>query len=189
MIIVREELLTATQKIIQFNERQTKACTPLKTLNGSVIKYGSYGLGKQMATKHYFHGQYGREMIPNFNDYVSILQDILPDFEFNCLCMDHSKKDILRFDFSPEFDTAREPGIKEFAYVSLSEQSAVRKPAGKSIWHHKWLWVDPSYKGFDVKEAWEWSKLWLSTLNETANGSSIDAWNKQMDKYGLPRDE
>ncbi len=63
------------------------------------------------------------------------------------------------------------------------------------------------YRGFDrdgidgIKEAWEWSRQRLNTLEPTvevgggfaprgsADGTNIDAWNRQLDYFGLPRDE
>ena len=45
--------------------------------------------------------------------------------------------------------------------------------------------VDNDYIGFDVKASWEWSKKWLSTLRETADGNSKEAWEAQLHKFNL----
>lgn len=52
----------------------------------------------------------------------------------------------------------------------------------------KWLWVKNDYTGFDVRESWEWSRKWFSTLKETSDGNGIQRWNAQLDRYDLPHD-
>ena len=53
------------------------------------------------------------------------------------------------------------------------------------IWHHKWMWVKNDYKGFDVQESYEWSKLWTSKIKDTSGIGSIPIWNKKLKDVGL----
>lgn len=34
-----------------------------------------------------------------------------------------------------------------------------------------------------------YSKEWLDKLDEPANGNSLEGWNNQLDRYGLPHDK
>ena len=44
--------------------------------------------------------------------------------------------------------------------------------------------VKDGYKGFDVRESHEWSKLWLSKIKEPASGSAM-CWREQLKQAGL----
>ena len=91
---------------------------------------------------------------------------------------------MVSFQEAPDFDTAREPIVGDYVTVTLDGDVS----AGHSnyIWHHKWLWVKNDYSGFDVSDSWNWSRTWLNTLKETADGNGISRWNSQLARYGLP---
>lgn len=198
---IREALTDKQQKSFTYNQNQS-AGSPLKTLNGSVIKRSKYGVGKEIGGKIYLHRNYAEDVIPSdiYNRAKQILKQEYPDFKYNCVewgLKDHS----VRFDEAPGFDKQREPIVGD--YVTVFEDGSTKKGHTDYIWHHKWLWVKDDYKGFDVAKSWEWSRKWLNTLNGktydvngkqysdrgVADGNGRARWDAQMDAYGLPRDK
>lgn len=61
---IREALTDKQQKSFTYNQNQS-AGSPLKTLNGSVIKRSKYGVGKEIGGKIYLHRNYAEDVIPS----------------------------------------------------------------------------------------------------------------------------
>lgn len=165
-----------------YNNNQVP-CHALKTLKGSVIKRSKFGIGKDIGASLYFHKSYIQKLLPE--DLLSLLVDneqFCP-FEYNCIKYDYSKGQVSLVE-CPDFDEAREPVVGRLFILDQSGEFKVTR-FYKQIYHHKWLWVDDSYTGFDVPESWEWSRTWLNVLTEPANGSSEEAWLNQLSKFGL----
>lgn len=152
----------------------------IKTNRGSIIRRYKNNVGKDIGGQIYVHKIYAHEVIPD-----AILKHGLKyvpkDFNYNSIMWDKNRN-IIRFDSVKNFDTEREPVVGD--YVAVLPDGSIKQGNSKYIWHHKWLWVKDDYKGFDVPESVEWSKKWLSKLNEPASGK-LENWNMQLKKIGL----
>lgn len=170
-----------------YNAKQSAVGSTLKTYKGSPIKRSKYGVGKEIGGDIYLHRDYADMVVPDdlYDDLEQLLHEEYPDFEYNCIRYS-PKTSSISFQGAPDFDTAREPVVGD--YITVFPDGSIKTGHSNYIWHHKWLWVMNDYTGFDVSESWEWSKLWLSTLEETSDGNGIARWNAQLDRYGLPRD-
>lgn len=159
------------------NGFQTRKGTPIRRFKGTV--------GKAIGGQLYVHKNYAAEVIPSeVIEYgEGILKRFDPEFEYNCIMLD-LKKDEIRFDECPDFDSAREPHVGNFIKIDLKGAKPPYKGYSDNIWHHKWLWVRDDYIGFDVDKSKNWSKLWLSKLEEPAKGTDA-SWNPQLARYGL----
>jgi len=159
--------------------------TTMHTRRGSAIRRYRNLVGKQVGSAIYVHKFYADDVIPK--DVLRRAEEILtrsnPDFKYNTLMWD-SKTNNVRFDESPDFDTAREPHVGEYIVVTTSGQLPPRKGVSNSIWHHKWLWVKDDYNGFDVDKSKEWSRIWLAKLGEPAKGTDL-SWKSQLRNVGL----
>ena len=63
----------------------------------------------------------------------------------------------------PEFDIEPEPSIA--GVVTVRADGTVQRravPSDPPIYHHKWLFVDDDYTGFDVEESKRRSAAWLA---------------------------
>ena len=127
------------------------------------------------------------DIIPNdiLDEAVAALQYDYPEFEFNTVKY-NPKTQVISFQECPDFDTAREPKVGD--YVIVKPDGTTKRGHSEYIFHHPWLWVTNDYTGFDVSKSWEWSKKWLSVLQEPSDGNGIARWNAQLDKYNLPHD-
>lgn len=173
----------------EYNNKQTETGSTLKTYKGSAIKRSSkYGVGKEIGGDIYFHKQYADEIIPEnvLENAEQLLDDYDPSFQYNCIRYS-PKTQAVSFQEAPDFDTSREPKVGD--YITVFPDGTVKTGHSEYIWHSKWLWCRNDYKGFDVREAWEWSREWLNTLQETSDGNGIARWNAQLRKYGLPLDK
>lgn len=75
-------------------------------------------------------------------------------------------KNSFTFLYSPDWDTADEPMI-DFAIMVKDGKSFRRDFKGnKPVYHHKWMFVDTGYQGFDTNESKERSKMWLQKKKE-----------------------
>jgi hypothetical protein len=133
----------------------------LKTLNGSAIKRSKLGVGKDIGGEIYLHKDY-EQLIPDqeaLKKAKQVLKASYPDFTYNTL-----KFSKIKFTFfsSPDFDTADEPTAGSYVTV-IGDTAKAGKTA--SIWHHKWLWVQDTYQGFDVEAAYKRSAKWLKLPN------------------------
>lgn len=178
------ELNSAQLKNREYNLSQTEVGHPLKTLKGSVIKRSNFGVGKLIGGQIYFHRNHADRCL--FDEGIELMRATESDvpFEFNCMRFD-LKTGQLAFVECPDFDTSREPVVGRMYVVDSSDEPGKVTKFFNQIYHHKWLWVDNSYSGFDVAESWEWSKTWLSVLTEPADGTNTSRWIGQLNRFGL----
>ena len=172
----------------EYNNKQTETGSTLKTYKGSSIKRSTkYGVGKEIGGDIYFHKDYVDRIIPEdiYDNALQLLEESYPNFDFNCIRYS-PKTQAVSFQEAPDFDTAREPKVGD--YITVFPDGTIKTGHSEYIWHSKFLWVKNDYKGFDVREAWEWSRTWLNALKETADGNGIGRWNAQLQRYGLPLD-
>lgn len=143
-------------------------------VGNTTYKRSKLGVGKEIGGKLYIHKDYAEKYIPLYIECTELLPD---GFHYNCICVDKKKPCTIRFDEAPDFDTAREPIVGDFIEVNL-ETKEIRKGHSNMIWHHKWMWVDDSYKGFDVNESYEWSKKWTKYITHPSGSKKI--WKEQI---------
>ena len=184
------------EKYFAYNQKQTETGSKLKTYKGSAIQRSrKYGVGKEIGGDIYVHKDYADEVVPA--EILEACEEALDyyysDFLYNCIRYSPATQSV-SFQEAPDFDTAREPLVGKYITVFYDpdkEPKDFKFNIGHSnyIWHSKWLWVRNDYTGFDVREAWKWSKKWLSTLKEKSDGNGIARCNAQLDKYNLPHDE
>ena len=164
---------------------------PLKTLKGSKIWYSKFGVGKQVGSKIYFHKSVHDKIVPHdvwdkameMKDRIDWMSNYSNPIKFNTVCYDLKKPNVVRIDVCPEFDIVDEPRVGT-TYTFDTENHIINVATNNQIFHHKWLWVESDYKGFDVNKSYEWSKLWLSKLEETASGWE-HKWRAQLRKYNV----
>ena len=154
----------------------------IKTHTGSRISRSKYGVGKDMGGQIYLHKSYAADVVPP--EIWKIAMSLVPKgFTYNTIVYS-PKVHTIRFDEAPDFDTAREPIPGDTITVNYETGSVGKVKHSDSIWHHKWLWVKDSYKGFDVDASREWSRKWTSKFKETAIGR-VSHWKQQLSKYGV----
>lgn len=168
---------------------------PLKTLKGSKIWYSKFGVGKQVGSKIYFHKSVLDKIVPK--DVWDKAQRIMKssdteqklwqigclEWEYETACYDLKNPEVLRLDCCPNFNLKREPVVDWMMFIDTKSECVSFK-YNPQIYHHKWLWVEPDYQGFDVRASYEWSKRWLGKLSEVASGYP-NKWAEQLKKYNL----
>ena len=157
----------------------------LKTKRGSRIERYKNNVGKYIGGQLYVHRLYANQVIPEaiLSNGISQLKKAFPTFKYNCIMWD-SKKNVIRFDEAPDFDTAQEVHVGDYVVIILDGKTAPMRGHSDNIWHHKWMWVKDDYKGFDVEKSKQRSKQWLDVFDEPAKGTDL-SWNTQLDKYGI----
>ena len=139
-----------------------------------------YGVGKEIGGKIYVHMNYFHLVISP-DTFLDAANQLPYGFVFNCMMID-LKKNVIRFDEAPDFDSAREPHPGDFIEVNLSTKE-IRRGHSDMIWHHKWMWVADDYKGFDVNESYEWSKRWTQVITHPSGSKRV--WGRQLKEGGL----
>lgn len=139
-----------------------------------------YGVGKEIGGKIYIHKRY-HHLVIDTDMFLNAAIRLPYGFIFNCMVID-LKKNIIRFDEAPDFDTAREPHPGDFIEVNLATKE-IRRGHSDMIWHHKWMWVADDYKGFDVDKSYEWSKRWTQIITHPSGSKRV--WERQLKEGGL----
>ena len=163
----------------------------LYTKKGSKIHYSKFGCGKQVGSKVYIHLDYAQYVLGGDDRWIldralNIALNGMTYKEFGeikCICYDLKQPNIVRFDTCPDFDTADCPTVGHMYYVDI-EAETITERENKQIFHHKWLWVGDDYTGFDIRDSWNYSKLWLDKLKEPASGYK-EKFQEQLKKYGV----
>ena len=114
-------------------------------------------MGKEIGGDLYLHEQYA-DLIPDQEGLLRAERLLPEDFQFNVI--KRSRNGAYTFFHSHDFDTADEPEAGRF--VRVGPDGRIRQGHVKSIWHHKWTFVNDSYLGFDTEQSKERSRKWLA---------------------------
>jgi hypothetical protein len=125
---------------------------------------------KKIGGRIYAHKDYIKSLsitvIPEIINALQVAQDTLGDFKWNTVRIKPNGVGDLSevaFQYSPDFDVADEPEVTQTVMCipvdNTWEVTDVRHHEG-IIWHHKWMWVEPDYKGFDYEASKSRSALW-----------------------------
>ena len=139
-----------------------------------------YKIGKVIGGEVYVHKLY-ESQFPE--DLLKKAKSFLPeDYEYNVVKY-NPKTNVFSFIFSEDFDSNPEPSVN--AVVTVKPDGIIKKQKDSGwIYHHKWQWVDDSYKGFDVEESKRRSLKWYSL--EGIDKSRIGQ-RKYWDNNVIPR--
>jgi hypothetical protein len=82
----------------------------------------------------------------------------------------------------PDFDTAEEPTVGAVMTVRHDGTTRSRSQlADPHIYHHKWLFVDDDYAGFDVEASKVRSAVWLALDNvDKSRIGTKSYWEKRV---------
>jgi len=147
-------------------------------------------VGKFIGGKLYVHRTYAPLVVGAdiLSTAVGILREKHPAFEYNVVVW-HPVRGQLRFVMSPDFDTASEPVVGDCVTVDLLNKTASKVRSYPHIWHHKYLWVQDGYPGFDVEESRRWAETWKLVLKEPPASANRKVWEEQLQRHGLERPE
>jgi len=84
-----------------------------------------------------------------------------PDFEYHVLKY-NPKSNTVSFVEAPDFDVAHEPSLYRVVTVAPDGSSRLRDLGGRTIYHHKWLFVREGYTGFNMQESQRRSRVILA---------------------------
>ncbi|MGM9801641.1 MAG: hypothetical protein ACI309_04955, partial [Candidatus Limisoma sp.] len=152
----------------------------------------AYEVGKVMAGTVYFHKNYADQVLPK--GLLEKAEQYLPEgFTYNTLAWDPKQPNVLRFDECEGFDTDLNPVVgRQFKVNVETGEPLYKTPDGTryeaQIFHDKWQWVGNDYKGFDVQESYNWSRLYNSRIESTPSGR-LEKWQEQLRKAGLTGQE
>ncbi|MCY9866107.1 hypothetical protein OTK49_26580 [Vibrio coralliirubri] len=147
-------------------------------------------IGKKVGEHVWVHKDYA-ELVCNKDKYQMMSAALPSGFSYDVVRVSQ-KVDEVAFIRSPDFNTSHEPIVSDSIRVTLnadgelSVSKATKEQKDPLIYHHKWLFVQDDYKGFDVEEAklrsLEWkSKLGVDRVVSSKIGrcSFWDNWLKQ----------
>ena len=126
----------------------------VKTQKGTEIKKSpKYGVGKQVGNTIYLHNSV-EDRLPT--EIITNAKDKLPnDFNYTIVKYDESNWDISDEPIVGDAILIRGDGSERFIKQKKSPQ----------IYHHKWLFVDDGYSGFNTEESKNRSRSWLKVPN------------------------
>lgn len=135
---------------------------------------GSHGVGKILGRNKWVHVS-AFDDIPKVDQIlvekalVALRQEKGIEVNFNSdvmIKLTHADRDgAVTFCYSPDWKTATEPecgpmyGVKGLNTGNHSFWE-IQPPSVPYIYHHKWMFVNDDYTGFDIKEAKAWSEVW-----------------------------
>lgn len=127
----------------------------MKTIREQFLE-ASFHVGKKIGGRVYVHKSYEGQ----FPGVEKAKAKLPKGFDYDVTVFEPETG---RFSFivSSDFDTADEPSVEGGYTVKVNEEPKKFSPAGW-IYHHKWQFVGPDYKGFDVAASKARSKAWTS---------------------------
>jgi hypothetical protein len=120
-----------------------------------------YSVGKSIGPNTWVHKQYEGVFPKKF--LLAAKKSIPKDFDYTVVKY-NNKTNAVSFIQSPDFDTASEPLVGNVVRVCGSDVKSISVSKNPMIYHHKWLMVQDSYKGFQVEESKDRSAFWKSIV-------------------------
>ena len=118
-----------------------------------------YGVGKRIGGAIYVHRDFEHVLGQPMEEAKSRLPE---GFEYTVIKHNEMNGNF-SFIYCPDFDSSPEPATGNYAVVKLDGSWSVRPALSDPyIYHHKWLFVDDDYHGFDVEESKRRSAVWMS---------------------------
>ena len=136
----------------------------VKTQKGTEIKRSpKYGVGKQVGNTIYLHNSV-EDRLPT--EILVSAKDKLPnDFNYTIVKYDESNGNVT-FIQSPDWDTSDEPIVGDAILIrGDGTERFIPQKKSPQIYHHKWLFVNDSYSGFNTEESKNRSISWLKVPN------------------------
>jgi hypothetical protein len=131
---------------------------------------------KKIGGRIYAHKDYIKSLsiiyIPEVIAALQVVKETLDDFTWNTVRIKPDAVgglDEVSFQYSPDFDTADEPEVVQTITCVPMDNTweVIRiKRHTDTIWHHKWMWVEPNYKGFDYEASKARSVLWKKFISK-----------------------
>lgn len=123
------------------------------------VRSRRFGVGKEIGYAVYVHRDYEDRLGAT----VEWAKRHLPEHYDYTVVKLNQRNDSVSFIHCPGFDSEHEPAIDAIIVVSTDGMAQRRTtPTDPYIYHHKWLFVDDDYQGFDVKESKMRSTRWIS---------------------------
>tara|TARA_B100000700_G_scaffold69353_2_gene76917 strand:- start:26853 stop:28094 length:1242 start_codon:yes stop_codon:yes gene_type:complete len=165
-----------------------------KKLTELNLKRDKSGVGKKVGNDYYFHNLY----LPLFVDErkmnlffkVANKHPELMNFEFNIIRY-NEKENNISFIECKNFDVSEEPIVGDSLKFDFNTKkfTKTKQPKNPLIYHHKWMFVDDTYKGFDVEESKKRSIKWKSVLGVNKEISSkigrLNFWLEWLQKNNI----
>ena len=152
----------------------------LKTAKGNKItKSTKYGVGKQMGNTIYLHKSVKHKLPAPL---LEIAESLLPpNFSYDNIKYDGNNSN-LTFISSPNWDTAEEPIVGDAILIRGDGSSRfMKQKSNPQIYHHKWLFVDDNYPGFNTEESKQRSEKWVTLPDIEFNKIGYkDYWEKEV---------
>ncbi|QEG02379.1 hypothetical protein Mal15_65000 [Stieleria maiorica] len=137
-----------------------------------------FGVGKEIGGNVYLHRDF--ESVIG-NELESAKRSLPTDFGYTVVKLNLNTHAIT-FTQSPDFDTVHEPIVGKQLLVREDGSISMRKPPlDPYIYHHKWLFVDDAYQGFDVEESKTRSSEWMALpdVDRSLIGRA-SYWNREV---------
>ena len=136
----------------------------VKTEKGTVIKKSrKYGVGKQVGNTIYLHKSV-EDKLPN--DILLGAKNKLPqNFDYDIVKYDEGNGNVT-FISSPDWNSSDEPIVGDAILIrGDGTERFIKQKSSPQIYHHKWLFVNDDYNGFNTEESKERSISWLKVPN------------------------
>ena len=153
---------------------------------------------KKIGGNMYIHISQRKNLDTNLRDKVRVAENILRKkikdmkivMQVAVIKIGYRENDNkVSFILSPNFDTQREPEVGDAYMVDIEKKEVKLTKSKGQIYHHKWMFVDDAYTGFDVEASKKWSEKWESTMPRDKQIKSRIGykkyWNEYLEKYNL----
>jgi len=158
------------------------------------------GVGKRMGSQIFIEKSYADKVSKSIPPIMTKLKTKYPNFEFKVIRY-NTKTGEIRFIEAPDFDTSPEPIVgKGITYNPVTKEFKESNLGSSTVYHHKWLFVDDNYTGFDVSEAMNRTIEWTTALNKYNQQNPADIttrneigssrlWKEIQEKIGIKKSE
>lgn len=144
---------------------------------------------KKVMKSLYVHKSNIDELLSNVpNDVADRIKNIIKNFDkpYAIVKYDSITGNISLID-SPDWDEVNEPTVGD-SYTFKPDGSVAYRKGGTQVYHNKWMFVSPDYKGFDIEKAKQRTKEWNSIPDIKDHKSRIgykSYWHEYLKKNGL----
>lgn len=146
---------------------------------------------KKIGSAIYVHRSAIKQIENKYHDAYILIEKFAPkNFKYEIIKFDTKTKAISYIE-SHDWNTSNEPTVGDSYRVDPITNTVKIIKSKQQIYHHKWMFVDDNYKGFDVEESRKRSAYWGSVIPNTKEIKSRIGykkyWYELLEKYNIEK--
>lgn len=146
---------------------------------------------KKVGTCIYIHKSATNQLTEKYYHLYELIEKFKPEkFSYEIIKV-NTKTNVISFIESHNWNDSHEPDVGDSLVINTMLGTEKIIKSKNQVYHHKWMFVNGDYKGFDVEKSKERSSCWTSVIPNTKDIKYRIGykkfWHELLEKYNIEK--